>query len=94
MTTASTSLHLQHPAVVVVPRGLAAGLLRGKIHIRLVDVTDRDDLGVLVRDKRVEHLIATISQADEPEAHAVVAPRTRVAPAAVANKADAVVVPN
>src|SRR5262245_10680184 len=43
----------------------AAGLLRGEIHIRLMNVADGDDLGVLVREEPVQDLIAAIADADE-----------------------------
>ena len=65
-------LHVEQPAVVAVPRGLASGLSRGKIHVGLVDVAQGDDLGVLVREKGVEHLVAAVAQADEAQPHPVV----------------------
>lgn len=51
---------------------MAADLLRGEVEIRLVNVTEGDNLCVLVGQERIENLIASIAQADEAEADAFV----------------------
>ena len=57
-------------------RGYCSGFVPiffdGEVEVRLVDVADGDDLAVLVRQERVEHLVAAIAEADEPDADAVV----------------------
>src|SRR5215813_10971692 len=52
--------------------GARADLLRCEIHIGLIDVADRRDGTVLVGEKRVEHLVAAVSERDEPNANAVI----------------------
>src|SRR5262249_54858814 len=68
-------LAVEQLAVVVEHFGTAAGLLRGEVEVGLVNVAQGDDLGVLVREERVEHLVAAIAEADEPEPDAVVGPK-------------------
>src|SRR5215510_1661549 len=64
--------HLQQLPIVLELSRAAADLLRGKIHVRLMNVAYGDGLGVLVREETVQHLIAAIADPDEAYTNAVV----------------------
>src|SRR5262245_16419902 len=72
--------HLQQPPIVLELSRAAADLLRGEIHVRLMNVTYGDDLGVLVREETVQHLVAAIANRDAAETYAVI--RSQHTPAA------------
>src|SRR5262249_3535345 len=63
-------LALEQPAIVAKLLRLAAALLGGGVHVRLVGVADSGGLAILLLEEDVWHLIAAIAQANEAEAHA------------------------
>src|SRR5262249_6887535 len=64
-------------AEIVMQPGLTANFLLSCGQIRLVDIAQADDLGILVAQERVEQLIAAIADADHPQAHALIAAQDR-----------------
>ena len=65
-------LQVEQPAIVGEAGWRTTGLPYREVDVRLVDVAHGDDLRVGVRKERVEHLVAAVPQADEPEADAIV----------------------
>src|SRR5205823_8912247 len=49
-------------AVVAESLRIAANLLGGEVDIRLIDIADGDNIGVLVLQEGVEHLVAAVAQ--------------------------------
>src|SRR5215475_5818135 len=72
--------HIQQLPIVLELSRAAADLLRGEIHVRLINVAYGDDLGVLVREETFQHLVAAIANRDAAETNAVI--RSQYTPAA------------
>jgi hypothetical protein len=72
--------HLEEPAVVAQLSRLTASFGGCEINVRLVDVADRHDLGVLVGQKRIEHLIAAVADANKAQPYAIVRAQDAAAP--------------
>src|SRR5262245_47156755 len=64
--------HLQQLPIVLELSRATADLLRGEIHVRLMNVADGDDLGVFVLEETVQHLVAAIANRDAAETNAVI----------------------
>src|SRR5262249_28900421 len=60
----------QQVGITLIRLDVAADLLGGDVEVGLPEVTQGDDLGVLVDQGGVEHLVAAVAQADEAEADA------------------------
>src|SRR5882724_6987325 len=64
--------YLEQLSIIFELLWFAANFFGGKIKIRLVEIANRDDLGIGVFEESIEHLVASIAQANETKPDALV----------------------